>query len=294
MIKVKVEHIEAFSSIPEKGNPAGVVLNGEDYTSEQMLEIAKKAGFNETAFILPSQRADIRLRYFTPGVEMNLCGHATLGAVYCLHMKGLLEQPTITIETNAGILPISLREENGQIFITMQQAQSKFHPFGGSKADVAKAIGLKEEELDDDLPIIYGNTGNWTLIVPIKRLESFKRMEPDTERFPDVLNEIPSASVHPICLEVRDADNHMHARHFSAPASGTIEDAVTGTASAVMGAYYHQFIHPSLPLPATLKVEQGHEINKDGQVFVHLKQFNDGIEVSISGTAVYVKTIEIA
>ena len=81
---VIVKHIDAFSTIPNKGNPAGVVLDGENYTDQEMQEIAKKVGFNETAFVVPSTKADFRIRFFTPGHEMNLCGHATMGTIYAL------------------------------------------------------------------------------------------------------------------------------------------------------------------------------------------------------------------
>jgi PhzF family phenazine biosynthesis protein len=55
-----------------------------------------------------------------------------------------------------------------------------------------------------------------------------------------VLKEMPGASVHPFCFETYDPNAHMHARHFSSPFSGTIEDPVTGTASGVMGAYWER------------------------------------------------------
>ncbi|MGM0920561.1 MAG: PhzF family phenazine biosynthesis isomerase [Bacillota bacterium] len=293
MPKVSVKHIDAFSSIPEKGNPAGVVLNGEDYTEEQMLAIAEKVGFNETAFVVSSDVADFRIRYFTPGHEMNLCGHATMGTVYALRMNGLLEQSHFTIETNAGVLPIHIHNENNQLLITMQHAKPQFQSFSGSKSDLAASIGLREEDLHSKYPIVYGCTGIWTLIVPIKELASFDKMNPVTENFPSVLKEMPKASLHPICFEVRDDENDMHARHFSSPYSGTIEDAVTGTASGVMGAYYKTFVNKDTRLPTTLIVEQGHEINKDGRVYVHVKGEQDQLDISISGTAVYVKNIEI-
>lgn len=293
MPNVEVAHIDAFSSIPGKGNPAGVVLNGNDYTEEQMLSIANKVGFNETAFVVSSDMADARIRYFTPGHEIDLCGHATMGTVYALKRSGLLPFSDFAIETNAGVLPVQVREENDQLLITMQHAKPSFRSFGGSRADVADAIGLKEEDVHKEYPIVYGSTGIWTVIVPIRTLASFEQMKPATEQFPHLLKEMPRASLHPICLEVRDTENDLHARHFSSPYSGTIEDAVTGTASGVMGAYYKRFVDPNMPLPATLIVEQGHEINKDGRVFVHLKETDGQMDVSISGTAVYVKTISL-
>ena len=61
-----------------------MVLNADDLTEEEMQSIARSVGFNETTFILQSEQADIRLRYFTPGHEMNLCGHATMASMYAL------------------------------------------------------------------------------------------------------------------------------------------------------------------------------------------------------------------
>ena len=293
MKKVNVLHIDAFSSIPNKGNPAGVVLNGEDYSDEEMQLIAKKIGFNETAFLVPSNIADYRIRYFTPGHEMNLCGHATMGTVYAMQQQGILQKTSFTIETNAGVLPIECHLVNNQLSIKMQHAKPQFLKFTGSVEKLAQSIGISVEEIDHTLPIIYGSTGTWTLIIPIKKLQSFAKMTPHTSDFPEILVDLPTSSVHPICFEVRDADNDMHARHFSSPYSGTIEDAVTGTGSGVMGAYYKTFVEPSLQLPITLKVEQGHEMNKDGFVNVHVEEISQEISIAISGTAVFVKAIAL-
>ncbi|MBB4825564.1 PhzF family phenazine biosynthesis protein [Sporosarcina luteola] len=292
MPKVNVLHIDAFSSIPEKGNPAGVVLDGDNYTEEQMAAIASIVGFNETAFVVSSDVADFRIRYFTPGHEMNLCGHATMGTVFALKRSGLLDQSDFTIETKAGVLPVHMGEKNNQLRITMQQAKPVFESFSGSRSDVAALIGLQEEELHPEYPIVYGSTGIWTLIVPVKKLASFSNMIPLTKQFPSVLNEMPTASIHPICFEVRDEESNMHARHFSSPFSGTVEDAVTGTASGVMGAYYKLFVNREMKMPKTLVVEQGHEMNKDGRVYVHVTEVEQ-LEIAISGTAVYVKDILI-
>ncbi|MBP1971514.1 PhzF family phenazine biosynthesis protein [Virgibacillus natechei] len=91
MVKsVKVYHYDAFSKESDKGNPAGVVLNGDELTDAQMQEIAFKVGFNETAFPVQSKVADLKMRFFTPGHEMDLCGHATMATVYALKTKGLL------------------------------------------------------------------------------------------------------------------------------------------------------------------------------------------------------------
>ncbi|MDQ0232650.1 PhzF family phenazine biosynthesis protein [Metabacillus malikii] len=295
MKQVKVYHYDAFSSTPNKGNPAGVVLTGDELTEDEMQEIAFKVGFNETAFPVKSDRADFRIRFFTPGHEMNLCGHATMATVYALKSKGLLGDKTdLTIETNAGILPINLdTTDENEIYITMKQAAPQFKEFAGSKEALMHAIGLNASDLHPQLPIVYGSTGTWTLLIPIKQLDAFQKMMPRNKEFPSILTEMPKSSVHPFCLETFDSNTDMHARHFSSPYSGTIEDAVTGTASGVMGAYYATYINNNIGDSLTLVVEQGHEIGKDGRVAVNVSKGNESFEIEITGNAVFVKEMDV-
>lgn len=292
---IRVYHYDAFSKVRNKGNPAGVVLNGDELTEEEMQEIACKVGFNETSFPIKSEVADIKIRFFTPGHEMNLCGHATMATVYALKTKGLLGDKTnITIETKAGVLPVSIQSTSeSNMYITMKQAPPIFKEFKGSKEALAKSIGLEALDIDDNLPILYGSTGTWTLLIPIKQLEAFKRMKPNNNCFPTILKEMPKTSVHPFCMETYDPDADMHARHFSSPYSGTIEDAVTGTASGVMGAYYAKYIHTNHEGPLHLIVEQGYEMEKDGRVMVQVSKNNESFDVEITGNAVYVQDFEV-
>lgn len=291
MKSVTVYHYDAFSLQPNKGNPAGVVFNGDELSEKEMQEIALKAGFNETAFLVKSDVADLRIRYFTPGHEMNLCGHGTMAAIYALKTKGLLaDKESLTIETLAGILPIKLSENQ----ITMNQASPQFAEFNGSMEDLASSIGLDSADIDDTLPILYGSTGIWTLLVPIKTLAAFEKMKPRNQSFPAILKEMPKASVHPFCLETYDLEAHMHGRHFSSPFSGTIEDPVTGTASGVMGAYYAKYINSNFKNNLELIVEQGQEIGKDGRVQVGITKNKADYDIEVIGNAVFVKDFEVS
>ncbi|UJL47111.1 PhzF family phenazine biosynthesis isomerase [Virgibacillus sp. NKC19-16] len=295
MKSIKVHHYDAFSKEPNKGNPAGVVLNGGDLTDREMQQIAFKVGFNETAFPVKSEVADLRIRFFTPGHEMNLCGHATMATVYALKTKGLLgDKADFTVETTAGILPIKISSIDSEIFITMKQASPRFERFNGSKEDLANSIGLKESDIHEDLPILYGSTGAWTLLIPIKELNVFTKMKPNNKEFPAIMKEMPKSSIHPFCMETYDTNADMHARHFSSPFSGTIEDAVTGTASGVMGAFFAKYIiNNNVEDSLNLIVEQGHEIQKDGRVVVHISKKRESYDVEITGNAVHVEDFEI-
>ncbi len=298
MKTIKVFHYDAFTNKPNMGNPAGVVLDADGLMEEEMQLIAEKVGFNETSFVLSSEVADMRMRYFTPSSEMDLCGHGTVGTIYAMRERGLLEEKAnFTIETKAGILPVQVDvNENGETFIKMRQAAPRFKGFAGSKEKLAASIGLDVNDLDDRLPILYGSTGNWTVIVPIKSLEACERMKPNNGTFPAVLKEVPNASIHPICLETYDEQVQMHGRHFSSAYAGTIEDPVTGTASGVMGAYYAMYLKKDFDHELKLIVEQGQEMNKDGRVTVYVTKGieNSNLQIDIAGTAVYVKKFEIS
>ncbi|MED3793388.1 PhzF family phenazine biosynthesis isomerase [Niallia alba] len=294
MKTISVLHYDAFTEHPNQGNPAGIVLEGEKFNESEMQKIAEKVGFNETSFVLPSNIADLRIRYFTPGHEMNLCGHATIATVFALKANGHLpEKETILIETRAGILPIRINQkEQSTPSIIMKQIPAQFKEFNGSRKELAEAIGIAESDLDVNQPILYGSTGIWTLLVPIKSLHVFSQMVPKNDLFPSILKEIPNASVHPFCLETFEGEATMHGRHFSSPFSGTIEDPVTGTASGVMGAYYVTYINDK-GKNQPIVIEQGKEIGRNGKVSVTVSNKDDQLDVEISGTAVFVKEIKI-
>lgn len=293
MGEVKVYHYDAFSAVPGKGNPAGVVFDADDLSEMVMQQIAHKVGFNETVFVLSSRTADVRLRYFTPGHEINLCGHATMASLYGLKTRGLLgEQESITIETKVGLLPIRFEQDGDTINMEMKQDQPQFVPFRGDISKLANSINLTSDDLDLSMPIVYGSTGTWTLLIPIRKVESFSMMKPDSAEFPQVLLENPKASLHPFSFETRDAEAMMHARHFSSPYSGTTEDPVTGTASGVMGAYYLTYVNREAD-QVNFVVEQGHEIGRDGKVEVSVTRQGQGMDVRIKGTAVFVREMNI-
>ncbi|MCG7386827.1 PhzF family phenazine biosynthesis isomerase [Paenibacillus sp. ACRRY] len=293
MREVKVYHYDAFSAIPGKGNPAGVVFGADDLSEMVMQQIANKVGFNETVFVLNSTTADVRLRYFTPGHEINLCGHATMASLYGLKTRGLLEdQESITIETNVGLLPIRFEQDGDTINMEMKQDQPQFVPFRGDIDKLASSINLTSDDLDLSMPIVYGSTGTWTLLIPIRTLDSFSKMKPESTEFPGILLENPKASLHPFSFEARDSEAMMHARHFSSPYSGTTEDPVTGTASGVMGAYYLAYVNREAD-QVKFVVEQGHEIGRDGKVEVSVTREGDGMDVRVKGTAVFVREMNI-
>lgn len=287
MKTVKVHHYDAFTKIAGKGNPAGVIFGAEDLTTEEMQETARQIGFSECAFILPSNKADLQLRYFTPGAEVNLCGHATIASIYALysHMPADGTPLRKKVETKAGIIDIGYGPDTQEV--SMTQAAAVFEPFSGNVKALLGTIGLNGEDLDPRYPVVYGSTGLWTLILPVRSLEACSRMKPNHHAFPPVLTERPHTSVHPLCVETIHPEAALHGRHFSAAVTGRVEDPITGTACGVMGAYYITFMDPDLE-NCDLLIEQGQEAGYDGLVHVWARKEQGALQVQIAGSAVFV------
>ncbi|MDF9825209.1 trans-2,3-dihydro-3-hydroxyanthranilate isomerase [Breznakia sp. PF5-3] len=281
MKQVNVYQIDAFTTIPGQGNPAGVIPDGDQYSDEEMQKIAHDIGFNECVFICKSKQADIYLRYFTPGYETPLCGHATMAAIFYL-AQAFQKDHVFKIETKAGLLDINYKHKTKAI--EMQHAKPKTILFDGNKEQLCASLHISTNDLCD-LPIVYGNTGSWTLLVPVKSEAILDKMKADNEQFPSLLNAIPKSSVHP--FSITDKDKYIfHARHFSSPFSKTKEDSVTGTASGVMGVYALDYIYSDID-ELFLNIYQGKQVNKEGNVKVSAIRNPNGHDIKIYGTAIF-------
>jgi PhzF family phenazine biosynthesis protein len=105
-MELAMYQVDAFTGRLFGGNPAAVVLLDEELPEPTMQAIATENNLSETAFVLPEDGA-YRLRWFTPKVEVDLCGHATLGAAFVLFEIGAAGGDTIRFETKSGTLTVT-------------------------------------------------------------------------------------------------------------------------------------------------------------------------------------------
>ena len=104
-------HVNAFSQHPFGGNPAIVVL-GPERSDAELQAMAAEFNLSETAFLSPLGEAHYRLRWFTPTVEVDLCGHATLAAAHALIEEGLAPRPALHFATRSGELKVTRDSTN--------------------------------------------------------------------------------------------------------------------------------------------------------------------------------------
>lgn len=290
-----IYQVDAFTDIPFGGNPAGVVPDAAGLTDRQMQQIAREMNVSETAFVTKQKggTADFHVRFFTPTQEVDLCGHATIGAFFVLAKKGYIEGDgavkIVKQKTGAGILPVEIYFETHEVaHIYMTQAKPQFVFSVQNKKELAEIMGIKETDigLEGIEATPQGiSTGLPDIILPVKSLDVLKNIRPDWNALAAYSNRLGVVGVHAFSLETEDKGSSLACRNF-APAVGINEEAATGTSNGALGAY---LIQNDIILWAgehTLLCEQGYYMDRPSKIMVKLEGSKEDLIVKVGGKAV--------
>lgn len=261
----------AFSKEGKGGNKAGVVLHRPDLSSAQMLMIAKELGYSETAFVVDSQVADFKLRYFTPTEEVDLCGHATIATFATLRLLNKLGKEKYTIETKAGILTIRIKED-GLIF--MEQNCPTY--FDVLKPDMVKGC-MEEHVISREFPIQIISTGLKDVMLPITSQEEIMAMTPDFKAITDLSRELDVVGIHAFAL-TDSSDITAVCRNF-APLYGINEESATGTSNCALASYLFKYYEKK----SEYIFEQGHVLGEISRIVVYIDYHEDMIDAVYVG-----------
>ncbi|MDC4448273.1 PhzF family isomerase [Acinetobacter baumannii] len=285
--------VDAFTTKPNTGNRAGVVLDADHLTTQEMQDIAAFAGYSETAFVLSpkDQSHDIHVRYFTPTNEVPICGHATIATHFLRATSGHHSDYPLIAKTGAGHLPVSIFGSSKELLVKMTQGRVEFlSPFNANqRAELASALGVSESDFAD-LPIQVVTTGHSKVMVPMLSRNKLDELIPNNEKLKAISAEIGCNGFFPFVLEGSRQEPITYGRMF-APAIGIKEDPVTGNANGPAGAY---LVHHDL-IECDQKVSywgyQGFAIEKTGRVLVTVEKTDSILHVSIAGQAVLVGSV---
>ena len=223
--------VDAFSDKPFGGNPAGVVLLGNNGFPNEglMLQVAAELRYSETAFVQRHSASEYTLRYFTPKHEVELCGHATVATFSLLHRKGLAAGQCLC-HTKAGDLAIEADTR-----VMMQMAVPRIVDTVRHPADIYKAVGLPSYE--PSLPVQIAYSGLADIMLPLPDVASLQALQPDMEAITALTRQLNAVSIHPFAF---GQDGYTaHVRDF-APLYGVPEESATGTANAALTYYLMQ------------------------------------------------------
>ena len=256
-MKQTIYQVDAFTSEPFKGNPAAVCVLEKTVDEQWMRNVALEMNLSETAFLIP-QKDGYSLRWFTPAVEVDLCGHATLAASHVLYETGVLAagEPAV-FYTKSGRLTAA--KKGGQIELDFPATPAREIEYS---AELVAAIGAE---------IVWIGKNDYDYLVQVRDEETVKQLFPDF----GLLKKLTERGV--IVTSASTTDEFDFVSRFFAPAAGIEEDPVTGSAHCTLGPFWAEQM-------GKIKFTAFQASKRGGIIHVHVKDNR----IALGGTAVTV------
>ncbi|CEH33984.1 PhzF family phenazine biosynthesis protein [Romboutsia lituseburensis] len=251
--------VNAFTKEGTGGNGAGVVLNCENLSVEDMQNIAKEINLSETAFVQQSDKANFKVRFFTPTEEVDLCGHATIATFTLLRNLEIIEKGVLTQETKAGILKVYIDKKD----VFMEQEKAKFYEVIQDE-EILKSLNINKDDLDDTMPIQIVSTGLRDILIPVKNIEVLNKISLCKDLVTNISKKYDVVGYHVFCISENDT-YVAHCRNF-APLYGIDEECATGTSNGALCSYLYK-----------MKKLEGRDLNK--LVFIQGEAMNKACEI---------------
>lgn len=217
--------VDAFAAAPFKGNPACVVQPFDQWPSADWMQaLAKENNQAETAFLLRTgDPAWFGLRWFTPGMEVDLCGHATLASAHVLLAELGLEAPALTFDTRSGPLIVRRVGRGYEMDFPADPPRRTAAPDG-----LAEALGVTPVEV-------------WAgryLVAVLADAEAVRAIIPNIRALSAIQGEAGEVGQVIICALAEASDDVDVVDRFFAPGCGVDEDPATGSAHCILGPLY--------------------------------------------------------
>ena len=221
---MRLFQVDAFADHAFGGNPAAVCLVDGDVDDDWMQSVASEMNLSETAFLSPAADGLYNLRWFTPAIEVDLCGHATLASAHVLWDEKIEGPEPLSFSTKSGVLT-AVRAGDGLIQMDFPADPPDVSYSGGPFSDgMAAALGV---------PVVGVHRGRFDLLVEVEDAEAVRRLTPDFRSL---------AGFDARGVIVTAAGDGLDGADFVSrcfyPASGVDEDPVTGSAHCTLASFW--------------------------------------------------------
>lgn len=272
---MKLYSMDSFTVYKGCGNPAGVVICDKPLTDEIMLSVAAYLNFSETAFVSKACDACIDLRYFTPVCEVDLCGHATVGAFALLRQLNIITDGKYRAVTKAGVLCVEVSGET----VWMDMALPIYHrELNEDEARrLFESFNLDSSRLLGKLKPAIVSTGLKDIIMPVTDFDALLSAKMDTKAITALSRELGCVGVHMFCL----AEDCTAKCSDFAPLYGIDEECATGTASGALT--YYLYKNGMIEGDCDCLFVQGEHMQRPCKI---KSKLINGIQVKVGGTAV--------
>lgn len=232
---IPIYQVDAFTQQPFQGNPAAICPLDAWLDDALMQNIAAENNLSETAFCVATKPGHYQLRWFTPTVEIDLCGHATLATAWVLFNDGGETATTIRFDTRSGPLQVSKQGE----LLSMDFPQIPVTAIAPNTAPAALTKGLRAT------PVSISRTSRGNYLVEFARQADVAALKPDFAELAKLTEGgvIATALADRANNSVDDSAELDFVSRFFAPAFGIDEDPVTGSAHCSLAPYWAQRLH---------------------------------------------------
>ena len=293
MSQLRYLHLDVFTSTPFEGNQLAVYPEPGTLTAERMQKIAQEMAFSETTFIYPPERGgDVRMRIFTPGDELPMAGHPTIGSTFALAHEGVIERgrEKFVFELGVGPVPVSLEWGNeGLAFAWMTQPLPAFDKVIEDRAALAAAVGVSASDLVEGLPVQSVSCGVPFLFVPLRTRAAVDAALIDRKALGHCCQEARLTEL-PVFFFTSDASGSetVYSRML-APGFGIVEDPATGGASGPLGSYLLHYGVVNADKARTMISLQGVAMRRPSQIHISIDSEGGSItRVRVGGRSVLV------
>lgn len=289
-MELNIFQVDAFTDKAFGGNPAGIVITNNKLSDRTMQQIAKEMNLSETAFITELEKERYKARYFTPECEVDLCGHATIGAVFLLADEGYIKSidkgdKTISLNTNVGDILVDVKYNNYKpVSVLMDQAKPQSYGALNDISKLSEILNIDQTDIGIEGEAIYPeivSTGLKDIICPIKSKSILDNMKVDLLKLKDYSIELGVVGLHAFALDEKDKE-YAYARNFG-PAVGIDEEAATGTSN---GALIYYLKKNGVLKNDSLNVSQGYILDRPSTIKCFIYESSDGLRVKVGGSAV--------
>lgn len=271
---MKINRISAFSYENSGGNPAGVLISEKMLGEKRMLEIAKEVNYSETAFLVRKDDNKFRIRYFSPEMEIDFCGHATIASGYVLAKNfGIGEYQ---LELNKGIISINTENRNTDILTSINSLNTNSSDL---TEDVIRSFldlfNFTKDDLDINYPIRNAFSGNNHLIIFLKEKNSLQNMEYDFEKAKELSRKYNIVTIN---ILYRESENSFYSRN-PFPYGGVYEDPATGSAAIALAEYLRD---TKIKEYGSIEIIQGFDMGSPSKLYVEYSDISNS-SIKISG-----------
>jgi PhzF family phenazine biosynthesis protein len=277
----EVLRYSAFTTTPDGGNPAGIVLDATGLDADTMQAIAKEVGYSETAFLTPAgdDGRTFDIRYFAPSIEVPFCGHATIATAVVLGER--LGEGRFLLHAKSGDVPVDVERNEDGVRATLTSVEPDLKDLDAADlSSLLQTLRWLPQDLDPAFPPKVAFAGIWHPVLAASTRARLADLDYDFDALRSLMTQRGWTTIQ---LVWRETPTIFHVRDPFA-AGGVVEDPATGAAAAALGHYLREtgLIEP----PVTLTLHQGVDMGRPSLLVVDVDDVDRRIRVGGHAVAI--------